>query len=291
MVLIYCNHRRIQGTYIVKTNWSEEYISHQRSQFLIKTRSCLEPVKATLLQGQEPEGDSACAETGVNQRTLWWRGWAFILGCPTTTTRRHCASAGGRSVWKWTKFYYERNRWCNLMNMYILIYINCTKKVWGTHVRWNYPPCIRRRNKECLPFNTTLVLRGFIPGFSMTKSSPRRKGLALCKGEQRGPEGFRLTCCRDQRGEAILWSCQASSVITSPGARDTSSPCDSSSRDLGEHRHPKWERWGGHPLALPFCHGLTWAGNQAPHSLSLSPPQWVGGENQMSKSEKTHGLR
>ena len=37
------------------------------------------------------------------------------------------------------------------------------------HVRWNYPPCIRRRNKECLPFNTTLVLRGFIPGFSVTR--------------------------------------------------------------------------------------------------------------------------
>jgi len=32
----------------------------------------------------------------------------------------------------------------------------------------NYPPCIRRCNKECLPFNTTLVLRGFIPRFSVT---------------------------------------------------------------------------------------------------------------------------
>ena len=52
--------------------------------------------------------------------------------------------------------------------MYILIYVNCTEEVWGMHVRWNYPPCIQRCNKECLPFNTTLVLRGFIPGFSAT---------------------------------------------------------------------------------------------------------------------------
>jgi len=29
------------------------------------------------------------------------------------------------------------------MNMYILIYINCTEGVWGMHVRWNYPPCIQ----------------------------------------------------------------------------------------------------------------------------------------------------
>jgi len=36
------------------------------------------------------------------------------------------------------------------------------------HIRWNYPPCIQRCNKECLPFNTTLVLRGFIPGFLVT---------------------------------------------------------------------------------------------------------------------------
>jgi len=36
------------------------------------------------------------------------------------------------------------------------------------HVWWNYPPCSQRCNKECLPFNTTLVLRGFIPGFSVT---------------------------------------------------------------------------------------------------------------------------
>ena len=35
------------------------------------------------------------------------------------------------------------------MNMYILIYIDCTEGVWGMHVRRNYPPCIRRRNKEC----------------------------------------------------------------------------------------------------------------------------------------------
>jgi len=52
--------------------------------------------------------------------------------------------------------------------MYILIYINYTEKVWGMQVRWNYPPCIQCCNKECLPFNTTLVLRGFIPGFSVT---------------------------------------------------------------------------------------------------------------------------
>jgi len=63
---------------------------------------------------------------------------------------------------------YERKSLCNQMNMYILIYINCTEGVWGMHVRWNYPPCIQRCNKECLPFNTTLVLRGFIPGFSVT---------------------------------------------------------------------------------------------------------------------------
>ena len=56
----------------------------------------------------------------------------------------------------------------NQMNMYILICINCTKRVWGMHVRWNYAPCIRRRNKECLPFNTMLMLRGLIPGFSVT---------------------------------------------------------------------------------------------------------------------------
>jgi len=31
--------------------------------------------------------------------------------------------------------------------MYILIYINYTEKVWGMHAWWNYPPCIRRRNK------------------------------------------------------------------------------------------------------------------------------------------------
>jgi len=56
------------------------------------------------------------------------------------------------------------------MNMYILFYINCMEKVRGMHVWWNYPPCIRRRHKECLPFNTTLVLRGFIPGFSATRT-------------------------------------------------------------------------------------------------------------------------
>jgi len=54
--------------------------------------------------------------------------------------------------------------------MYILIYINYTEKIRGMHVRWNYPPCIQRHNKECLPFNTTVVLRGFIPRFSVTSS-------------------------------------------------------------------------------------------------------------------------
>jgi len=53
------------------------------------------------------------------------------------------------------------------MNMYILIYINCTKRIWGMHAWWNYPPCIQCCSKECLPFNTTLALRGFIPGFSV----------------------------------------------------------------------------------------------------------------------------
>ena len=70
---------------------------------------------------------------------------------------------------KMGRFGYERKGLRNQMNMYILIYINCTERVWGMHVWWNYPLCIRRRNKECLPFNTTLVLRGFIPGFSVTK--------------------------------------------------------------------------------------------------------------------------
>jgi len=52
------------------------------------------------------------------------------------------------------------------------------------HVRWNYPPCIQRCNKEYLPFNTTLVLRGFIPGFSVTVSGART-GTLVC------PEDFR----------------------------------------------------------------------------------------------------
>lgn len=38
------------------------------------------------------------------------------------------------------------------------------------------------------------------------------------------------------------------------------------------------------------CPGLTPAGNQAPHSCSLTPSCWNGGENQMGKSEKTCGL-
>jgi len=36
------------------------------------------------------------------------------------------------------------------------------------------PPCIQCCNKECLPFNTTLVLRGFIPGFSVTVAAKER---------------------------------------------------------------------------------------------------------------------
>jgi len=55
------------------------------------------------------------------------------------------------------------------MNIYILIYINREERNHGMDVRWNYPPCIRRRHKECLPLNTTLVFGGFIPGFSVTR--------------------------------------------------------------------------------------------------------------------------
>jgi len=68
---------------------------------LIGARSRVETVKTTLLCGWEPEENWVCAETKVNQQTLWWRGWAFILGPQTTTSRRHCASAAGRSLWKW----------------------------------------------------------------------------------------------------------------------------------------------------------------------------------------------
>jgi len=83
--------------------------------------------------------------------------------------------------------------------MYILIYINYTEKVWGMHVWWNYPPCIQHCNKECLPFDTTLVLRGFIPGFLVTSSSrclcrslslsrktPRALPLLQCEGSSHG---------------------------------------------------------------------------------------------------------
>ena len=48
--------------------------------------------------------------------------------------------------------------------------MNCMEKVWGMHAWWNYPLCIQCCNKECLPFNTTLVLQGFIPGFLVTRA-------------------------------------------------------------------------------------------------------------------------
>jgi len=38
------------------------------------------------------------------------------------------------------------------------------------HVWWNYPPCIQRCHKDCLPVNTTVVLRGFTPGWPVTVS-------------------------------------------------------------------------------------------------------------------------
>lgn len=40
-----------------------------------------------------------------------------------------------------------------------------------------------------------------------------------------------------------------------------------------------------------ICCVLTPAGNKAPHSCSLTYPQWDGGANQKSKSEKIHVLR
>ena len=49
------------------------------------------------------------------------------------------------------------------------------------HIRWNYPPCIQCCNNECLPFNTTLVLRGFIPGFSVTRAWTHREWTTLRK--------------------------------------------------------------------------------------------------------------
>jgi len=35
--------------------------------------------------------------------------------------------------------------------------------------------CIQHCNKECLPYNTTLVLEGFIPGFSVTTMTQKEK--------------------------------------------------------------------------------------------------------------------
>ena len=63
------------------------------------------------------------------------------------------------------------------------------------HVWRNYPPCIRRRNKECLPFNTTLVLRGFIPGFSVTLAST----VARRAGQKQG--GTCWQARQNQRGQ------------------------------------------------------------------------------------------
>jgi len=57
-------------------------------------------LRLTLQFGWKLEKNWVCPETKVNQRTPWRRGWAFILGPPTTTTRRHCASVAGRSLWK-----------------------------------------------------------------------------------------------------------------------------------------------------------------------------------------------
>ena len=42
---------------------------------------------------------------------------------------------------------------------------------------------------------------------------------------------------------------------------------------------------------VKYCLGLTPAGNSAPHSRLLTPPQRGGGENWKGKSEKTRGLR
>lgn len=44
-------------------------------------------------------------------------------------------------------------------------------------------------------------------------------------------------------------------------------------------------------IHLPSCCGLTPASNWAPHSHSLIYPHWGGGENDKSKTEKTHELR
>lgn len=59
-----------------------------------------------------------------------------------------------------------------------------------------------------------------------------------------GMRGLGLTYFKAQRGEAILWSCKASSATTLPGTRNTSSPCDGSSRDLVKPGHPSHELWG-----------------------------------------------
>lgn len=40
-----------------------------------------------------------------------------------------------------------------------------------------------------------------------------------------------------------------------------------------------------------LCCGLTLVRSSAPHSCSLTPPQWDGGENPKGESEITHGLR
>jgi len=57
----------------------------------------------------------------------------------------------------------------NKINTYIFdLYKLHGKGMRYAHVWWNYPPCIQCCNKECLPFNASLVLRGFIHGLSVT---------------------------------------------------------------------------------------------------------------------------
>ena len=41
---------------------------------------------------------------------------------------------------------------------------------YSVHIRQSDPPCICRRNKECLLFNPTLALRSFTPNFSDSSS-------------------------------------------------------------------------------------------------------------------------
>lgn len=47
---------------------------------------------------------------------------------------------------------------------------------------------------------------------------------------------------------------------------------------------------GHFPLSDSTASDLTAAGSQTPQSCSLTQPQWDGGQNWMSTSEKSHGL-